>query len=407
MKTKATGIFSSIKYELCVFLVLAVQALSMIIQDFYVGEYIRLYYLIDYSMGKTSRLLVGSIVKLFNPDPSPTWIAGFATVVVMLTLLFSSIVIGKVIRSTEDELKPQLLVFTAFLTTGIFTFYGFSVFLGMLDIWMFIAALLAVLCANNKYLRWFVPVLCAVGVLVHNAFAITYFPLVALTVFYLAVTGEKKAANSIVFVLSCLAAAALTFFVSFKGNETVTLSYEQLYETLRNRGGYTYDEHGIETVGFYLLKRPPESTGATIEMAAQVSPFALIKEVAKYSLQDISLSNAIAVISFGVVVLAAFWAIWIKCIRNAQTKSRKFVYLCFMLSVLVIPAGMLVAADFIRWFQGGIITQFGLVMLMFMKKDEPFEKATVQLREFFSDKKLLLAIMFIVYATAQAHGITV
>ena len=54
MKTKAANILSSIKYELCIFILLIVQAIINISPYFlHVGEYTRLYYLIDFSMGKT------------------------------------------------------------------------------------------------------------------------------------------------------------------------------------------------------------------------------------------------------------------------------------------------------------------------------------------------------------------
>lgn len=405
MKTKAAKIFSSIKYELSVFMLLIVQAIIIISRNFlYVGEYTRLYYLIDFSMGKTSRLLVGSIVKLFNADPSPKWIGGFATVVLVMVLLVSSIIIGKVIRSVENNYKPQVLVFTAFFITGIFTFSAFSSFLGVLDIWMFIASLLAVVCAFNKYLRWLIPVFCAAGVFVHNAFAITYFPLIILVVLYLAVVSEKKGANIAVFVLSCIVTAVLTVFVTMKGTDTVVVNQQQLYDILKNRGGYTYDDHGIGYILFYMLGIPPEYTGGTVDAYAQASLFERFLIMVKYSLKDISLGYTLATVFSGTAVLSVFWVIWIKCIRNTELKSKKFVYVCFMLSVFAVPVAMLMAADFIRWFQAGIITQFALVMLMFFKKDEPFEKAMAQFREFFSDKKLLLALMFIVYATAQHIG---
>ncbi len=405
MKTKAANIFSSIKYELCIFLLLAIQAVFTISPFFfYVGEHTRLYYLIDFSMGKTSRLLVGSIVKLLNADPSPEWIGGFATVVLALVLLMSSIVIGKVIRSVGNEYKPQVLVLTAFLITGLFTFSGFSEFLGVLDIWMFIAALLAVVCAFNKYLRWFIPVLCVAGVLVHNAFAITYFPFIILVVLYLAASEEKKGVNITVFVLSCIATVALTLFVTMKSTDAVTVNQQQIYEALKHRGGYTYDDHGIGYILFYLLDIPPEYTGYTAEMVAQASIFERFVMMMKFNLSSISLGYTLAVTASGIAVIAAFWVIWIKCIRNTADKSKRFVYLCCMLSVLAIPVGMLVAFDFIRWFQACIITQFGMVMLMFYKKDEAFEKTAVQLREFFGNKKLLLALIFIVYSTAQHIG---
>lgn len=406
MKTKAAKIFSSIKYELCIFVVLAVQAIFKMYPDFSVGEYTRLYYLIDFSMAKTSRLLIGSFVKLLNPDPSPEWIAGFCAIVLMIVLLISSVMIGKVIRSSENTFKAHTLVIVAFLVTGMFTFSNFSLFLGFLDIWMFIIGLTAIVCINNKYLRWFVPVLCAVGVFVHNGFAITYFPLIALMTFYLSVTGEKKIANSVIFLVSCVVVVVATLWVSVKGAETATVTYEQLFELLRNKGGFAYTDHGIKNIAFYLLDIPPEDTGVTPEMVEGASALERLIMMAGVNLKNVSLTHTVSITVFGGTVIAGFMAVWAKCIGNTDSKARRFVYLCFMLSVLTIPVGMLIAQDFIRWFQSAIITQFALVLYMIFVKDEPFRKTLEQAGMFFKDKTVVLAIMFIVYAMAQPFGVS-
>lgn len=406
MKTKAAKIFSSIKYELCIFVLLAVQAIRNLYPDFSVGEFTRLYYLVDFSMGKTSRLLVGSIVKLLNPDPSPEWIAGFCMVVLGVVFVLSSVVIGKVIKCSDSEIKAHTLVLVAFAITGMFTFSNFSLYLGFLDIWMFIIALIAIFCAWNKHLRWFVPVLCAVGVFIHSAFAITYFPLIALFVFYLAVTKEKKFASFLVLAVSFAVTAAVTLWVSVKGAGTATMTYEQLVGILRTRGGYTYTDFGINNIAFYILDIPPANTGVTPEMVAGASALERLKLMAGVNLSDISLTHTISLVAFGGAVIAAFWAVWVMCMRNTDSKGKKFVYLCFALSVFTIPLGMLVANDFIRWFQSTIITQFALAMFMIAVKDEPFKKTLQQLENYFKDKTVLLAIMFIVYATVQPYGLS-
>lgn len=406
MKTKAAKIFSSIKYELCIFAVLAVQAVFKMYPQFSVGEYLRLYYLIDYSMGKTSRLLIGSLVKLFNPDPSPEWIAGFCIIVLGIVLLISSIIIGKVIRCAECEIKTQTLVLVAFAVTGIFTFSNFSLYLGFLDVWMYVIALIAILCLNNTYLRWLIPVLCAVGVFIHNAFAMTYFPMIALVVFYVVVTKEKKSANSVIFIISCAVTVVSTLWVSVKGANTATITYEQLFEVLKNKGGFAYSDIGIDNVAFYLLDIPPENTGITPEMVAGTSALERIIMKIGVTLADISITHTVLVTVLGGAVVAALLTMWVKCMKNTDSKAKRFVYLCFMLSVLTIPLAMLLANDFIRWFQSAIMTQFAVAMFMIAVKDEPFKKTMQQMGDFFKDKTLLLAIMFIVYVTVPTYGLT-
>ena len=106
MKTKASKFISCCKYELGIFVLLCIQALMNLneiknmLLDFYS------YYLVDFSMGKTSRLLIGSIVSLLTDKPTAAWIHGFAVVVLFLTLLATALIIGKVIKSASDEMRP-------------------------------------------------------------------------------------------------------------------------------------------------------------------------------------------------------------------------------------------------------------------------------------------------------------
>ena len=77
-----------------------------------------------------------------------------------------------------------------------------------------------------------------------------------------------------------------------------------------------------------------------------------------------------------------------------------------MLAVLIVPLYSLLAADFIRWVQAGMLTQFILAMFMFFMKDEPFECAVSELGEYFKNKKFILVLIYLVHALAIQGKLT-
>lgn len=398
MKTKAAKIFSCCKYEIIIFAVLLIQAVSNLILSGGAGEYTSVYYLSDYSMGINSRLLVGSIVSLFNDSPSIEWISGFSIVVLVLTLLAVSILTGKVVRNTQDELKPQLYVLIAFMITGSFTFSFFSKFLGLLDIHTFIIALIAVVCAYSKKTRWLVPLLCVLGVLAHNIFAISYFPMVFLVLFYFLVKENNKAYSAAMLVISFVITAVLTVYFTVYAGDHMNITFDEFREIINEKSTVEISDTFYYGIGFHLFN----VVGADVNGFAAGTPIEVsLLETLKGVIGNVINLTSVQSISTAMIVyvlfLTAFWTIWIKCLRNAETKASKFVYICFMLVPLAELVAFVVTPDFVRWIQAAVLTQFCFILTMFITKDRAFEETMQQLREYFSNKKLVLAIIYLIY----------
>ena len=150
MKTKAAKIFSDYKYGIVIFAVLAVQAIINLIPIVPVGEYLYVYYLVDFSMGSASRLLIGSIINLITDTPTIEWVTRLTVVFVFITLLVSAFLAGKVISSVKKELRLHIFIFTLFLVSGPFAFANFSRYTGFFYPYMFILSLVAIVFLFNK-----------------------------------------------------------------------------------------------------------------------------------------------------------------------------------------------------------------------------------------------------------------
>ncbi len=406
MRTKAADIFERCKYELGVFALLCIQVLFNIeelkgmLRSFYV------YYLVDFSMGKTSRLLIGSIVSLFTDKPTEAWINSFARIVLFLTLLLTAVVIGHFVKAAKNEMKMPVYAFILFFVSGSFTLYGFSKFFGMLDIYMYIFALLAIVFAQNKYLRWLTPLLCAAGVFVNYSFTISYFPIVILVILYLAESKEKKAADIILFCITVIVTVALTFYCAFIGNETMVVSFDELWQRANEKAGYKIGYDFVEYFKLYLYNDAVAAKITFEKPLPEYSPIDFVITMAKYMLvYENNLSGLVTLAIAVLPVIAMFWIIWIMSIRNTKNKSRRFVYACFMLSTFFIPISVILSTDPIRWIAAGVINQFLLCFYMFYKHDEPFEAVMNKMKSFFSNNKFVLVLMFAFYAFSIRYNL--
>ncbi len=397
MKEKISGILLKCKYELGIFIMLIIH--SLIHFRYYNGmpRYFLPQYLVDFSMGINSRLWVGSIVSLLTDHPTENWINWFSRIILLLGLLMTAVVLGRVVRLTKKEERLVLFGFILFFCSGSLTVACFSKYSGLLDIHMYILTIVAVFIVRHKYFRWLVPLLCVAGVFVNYAYTISYFPLVVLTILYLADRDEKKAGNIALFSVTVITVLVVTFYCVFLGKNYMNVTFDELWTIVEQKCGREFEYMDIRYFSLYLFGIDPIRVVDKDVSTAQPLEFIQILSQTLYeSTSDHSNITTLVVITVPVVL--AFWFIWINCIRSTQSKSRKFVYLCFMLSTLFIPICCLLSTDFIRWIASGIIVQFALCFNMFTLRDEPFEKAAEKLKSFFTENKIVFWVIYIIYS---------
>lgn len=399
LKEKSLNIISKFKYELSVFLLLCIQGCidTTVFRGMDPGYYG--YYLADFSMGKTSRLLIGSFVNLLTDKPTVEWMNGFAAVVLVLVYFFTAVLIGRVIKSTDSNLRPCIIIFSLFSVSGAFGVYTFSRFFGLLDIYMYLFTVLSVVAVRNKMFRWLIPLFCIGGVLINYVYTIAYFPLIAAVLLYLIFTQEKKTGNIILFTVMCAVTVALMFYCAFVGKETATFTFEEMHKIMEQKLGeeLTYDQ--IHYFDYYLYGSHENEERLGVDMSG-MTPVEFISALLWYLREEGYNFSGIRTVAIGALpIFAVFWVIWIKCMKNAQTKPRKFVYLCFMLVPVFALACCILSTDMTRWAAAGLIVQFGLGMFMFAMKDEPFEKTVRYFKEKLKGKGFIVAAVWLVYAS--------
>ncbi len=389
------------KYEAVIFLATMIPVFMNIEKLSEIHPMFVAHYLPDWTMGINSRILVGSFVKLLNPHPTEEWLTNFCIVFLVLGMMLTAIVLGRVVKKSTSDNTLSVFVFILFFVSGAYSIPQFSRFFGMLDIHMYIIAILSVVFAGNKYLRWFVPVLCVAGVLVNFAFTISYFIIVLLAMLYYADKNEKKAGDIAVFVITVISVVALTLYCVFEAHNHMFMTYEDAVKIIEGKVGHAFSEEQKEYISIYLFGLHPESEKLYGVEIKDATPFQYIYYFAKFLLENrISTAGFFSLAIVTVPQVFVFWTIWIMCIRNAEKKGTKFVYLCAILSALFIPVCCIVSTDYVRWIGAVIMCQFAMCFLMFYIRDEAFDKTVGKIRKLFSNNKIILIVIYLVYISS-------
>ena len=398
MVERAKKFISDWKYEIVIFLMTMIPVLINIEKLSQIHHMYVIHYLPDFTMGINSRTFVGSLVRILNSHPTEEWLTNFCIVFLIIGMVLTAVVLGRVVKKSKDENRLSVFVFILFFVSGSYTLSLFSRFFGMIDIHMYIIAILSVVFAGNKYLRWLVPVLCVAGVFVNFAFTISYFIIVLLAMLYYADKHEKKLCDIIVFVITVVSVLALTFYCVFEANKHMFMTYEEALKLTEWKIGHSFSEEEREYLSTYLFGVHPESEKLYGVVASETTPLQFIYYFAKFLLENRTGTGGIIPLLIATVpVVLAFWIIWIMCIRNAEKKGTKFIYLCAILSALFIPVCCLVSTDYVRWIGAVAMCQFAMCFLMFYLRDEAFDKTVRKLRELFSKNKIILIVIYLVY----------
>ncbi len=394
------------KYEIVIFVMTMIPVFINIKKLSQIHHMFVMHYLPDFSMGINSRTLIGSLVALLNPHPTEEWLTNFCIVFLIIGMVLTAIVLGQVAKKSKDENRLSVFVFILFFVSGAYTLSLFSRFFGMLDIHMYIIAILCVVFAGNKYLRWFVPVLCIAGVLVNFAFTISYFIIVLLAMLYYADKHEKKTCDIIVFVITVVSVLALTFYCVFEASKHMFMTYEDALKLVEGKVGHSFSEEEKEYLYLYLFGVHPETENLYGVAISEATPIQYIYYFSRFLYENrIETGGMISLLLVTVPVILAFWIIWIMCIKNTEKKGTKFVYLCAILSALFIPICCIVSTDYVRWIGAIVMCQFAMCFLMFYLKDEAFDKTVRKLRELFSRNKIVLIVIYFVYLTNAYVGL--
>lgn len=319
------------------------------------------YYLADYSIAYCTRLLVGEVLSHFKTAFTFEWLTDYFAVVVVVAAVLSALYIGSWLGKAEKKDLPIYLVLALVFATFPFAFAYFSSTAGLLDIYLFIITLIALAILNVPVLKWLIPALCVVAMLVHPAFAVTFYPVIFVLMLYKTVKSERKLMPAALMTVTLLFTAAVAVYVAFYEKTTVKMPIEEMSAYLKAK----LPIRDTQTMEYFLYGRTiviPEGEGY-VAADSLLQVFKTMTWIAWHENQLPSVLNSAAAL---VPSFALFNYIWIKSAKACEIKGEKAVYTVAVLMVLMLPFTWTISTDVARFASLYFICQF-LILVQFLR----------------------------------------
>ena len=347
------------------------------------------YHLPDYSFGFVTKLLPGAIYHLFFKEVYPEQLNIYLTVLMLLLFAFVSFSLAKLITSRKSsQSRKTLFALSLFFLSGPCTFSIYTMGFGMMDFYWLIFSALFLIFVSNKYLKFLIPGIFFLSLLVHISAVFCFIPFFALALLYRVYTSEsknEKRAHLLVFGISiALSVAGVVYFaLSEKQNLAYSMSEFHRQIAMRNHLGesayYVYYDYSFfrhyETyyVSLSELRQNTliDSGGALAEIInslySQLQLIFIIHRHSPYYLYQ--LLYLLLLISPIYVLMSVFW---IKKFKQADKTGK----LLFLLIILQFPftllSGLCFSHDISRWVSHAFLVEFLLFLFAIYYQKEDF-----------------------------------
>lgn len=333
-----------------------------LMKDYYASLYV-----VNYSCGYSSRLLIGSIFSLFFKDKlSYETIVFILLIVYFLLCLSFSLVVNKYLKHTKFE---HLKFYIVFMTATPFI-SGMLDFLGVVDIfWPFIM-MFCLWAIDKKGLRWLVPLACVIGIAIHEYFTVTYMVPCAIMIYH-QFAKKPCIANFLYVAFSAIILAGASFYFLLIGSETMKVALNELIDYINGRL-YNIeikpDNFYVDSI-FYWRSKPSQlfenSTGSYLDYIVYLPSYLTADNI--YNLTSV----VYYALSLGIIFSPVVWII----IKNFRSESSPFKKLTWLLSFTPFLLGLfcqLISTDDTRFMFHYIVITAMFVLFMFKEKEELF-----------------------------------
>ena len=337
------------------------------------------FYAVDFSYGFATKLLPGAIFRaLFRSHASRSTATIFLTVLMLLFFAGVALLLERFLLHVPKEQRNAAFFLLLFFVSGAYTFSIFTKTLGLLDTFWLFGALLFFFLIEHQLLRYLIPLIFALSILVHNASLISYIVLMSVVLLYRAsIAKEKKERRSFltVFVLSVSVAAALFVFFSLFETKLIC-SLETFHEKLRSHGSDVFYYYDYAFFDIYNGEQYIPDEVYSVESAFLRFLYIIYYRI-KLNVRVVLMNSSIHLTSIccGFVVLLPILCFFIQSHRKQLIKKgnglRRF---CAFLMMVQFPFTLLVALpfseDFTRWLTHAFLIAFTLLLTVLYYEPE-------------------------------------
>ncbi len=357
-----------IRREILIFLLLFFTLLCQLPDELH--NWNSAWYAMDYSLGFGSRLLPGSVLRLFYPDFLPAGAAySFVFISIILLLIMLSYALGLALRRMEGlpgERGLLLLIVFYLLSPGSPSYFWTSENIGRFDMYLLIMSLAAMICCfliPSVLPNLMLITLAGLAALcIHQAFIFLFFPL--FFTMYLKTAMEQKGGKApILFAFASMAGMAAVFLYFQLFSHIRVPSCGELVSLLSSRTDLPVNEIALNYEYF---------SSSAQSFSELVLP--QLGERIRYGFVTLFLLSPLAIL---------YTYLWVTVLKTAGKKERP-LYALFLLSHLCIVPAFLVAIDWGRWFGSFLTMQILQIVILAAKKDAVVLSALAALNRTFT-----------------------
>ncbi|MCM1296450.1 MAG: hypothetical protein NC311_13005 [Muribaculaceae bacterium] len=319
--------------------------------------YVNAWYVINYSYGFGSRLLVGSLVSLLTGGfVTKTFAYNFVLAALGTICILLALVIGSVYKKMPDRQSKAAVLFLAvfYLMSPASPEYLWTAEnMGRLDTYLFLLSLVAIIVFFHiKDMRVRYVLFAALGclcILIHQAYVFLFFPLVLVMMIEDIWDNDKKR-RYIFCGIFVLAVVGIVFLIMQFTSGIYYDNLELLMEDLNSRADFLVDEGPMEAEYFWTIVE-----NFTNNMVPEI-PHHL-----KYGFMLVCMLSPVWV--------TYLW-IWIHAVRHSRKKDEKVKYVLMLMTNLAFVPVFALMNDWGRWFAALFIVGFLDILVLAWKRDE-------------------------------------
>ncbi len=346
------------------------------------------HHLVDYSFGFCTKFLPGAIYHLFFKEVYHDQLNVYLRILVLIFFAALSFFMAKAmtLQKTGADRKT-LLVILAFYLTGPCTFAIFTQQLGMLDLYWMLFGALFFFAVRNRFLKYFIPVLFVLTLLVHFSSLVSYIVLFVLILAYESLSNEHKGAYKAVLAVS--ATVTILLFLYFLLYESTNLKYDMngfnAEISRRDNENYNYfiyfdyalynffdsgsgvNKYVEKDITAFFPTLGPKLSAPLAKVIATVLSHIQFNMTIYTSEQIIIIAACLVTLAPILVLFAMFWAHMIK----GESLPKKLLYTAALLQFYITYAiGLVTSVDSGRWCTHAFLVQFTFVIYVVLKENQ-------------------------------------
>jgi len=364
------------RYEIFIFLFLFVEFIFMISEKD-LDRFVLTEYAVTYKFGLIPRAFIGSLISLFaNKITShAVYIMSIISFIILISQI--SLALGRLIRKSDPDIKLSVKIFAIlFLASPLSVTYLLGGYFARLDMYWLIITLFSLFLLKRRTLRWTVPLLGAVAIMIHQGYLLTYMPALLIPMFYEIYRSKYSKKSIMLFGLSCISMLLILLFLMFAQKNLPFANAADFLKHISKNVEFPPDQQMIYCEYYCTFKQ------WTIHVV-----FPLLTYTA--------LPVGLTLFAFSIPLIMIFGYIWKQCLRETKNKFLKFIFfLCASAPSLFILAAIL-GTDWDRWWAAVINNQFIIVFYFIFSKEKAVIDSVQKVGNFFKDHLLWLLLIMI------------